>query len=683
MHRTIQRAAVRLLACTAFAFAVMSANVLHAAEAAKADLSAPRFGAWGIDLAGENRAVKPGDDFFSYVNGTAVDHMEIPPDRTRFGAFDALSRLSDERVRVILEDAGANPTSKIGIFYNSYIDEARIEKLGIGPLKPELARIRALADRSDVAAFMGDRNKLGGSLYGMYIGADDKDPDRYAVSLSTDGLGLPDRDYYLKPSFAAIKTQYQDYVTQMLTLIAWPDAKARAADIVAFETRMAEVSWERAELRNRDKTYNAVTATELKAQVPGFDIQRFLNASAVGGVDRFILSDNTAFPKKAAIFAATPMPVLRAWLAYRAVDNGAGVLPERFVRTRFAFRSKVLSGQPELAPRWRRAVEATNGVLGEAIGQEYVKRYFPADSKQQMLQLVGNLRAALGARIENLSWMSPETKRRALEKLAAFTVKIAYPDVWKDYSDLTVKADDLYGNVKRGRTFAWDYRLARLNKPVDRAEWAMTPQTVNAYYESTFNEIVFPAAILQPPFFDPKADAAVNYGGIGGVIGHEMSHGFDDQGRKSDGAGRLADWWTADDAAKFEAKAKQFGAQYDAMEILPGEHVNGKLTMGENIGDLGGLNVALDAYHASLKGQPAPVLDGFTGDQRFFLAQAQVWRTKTREEATRQRLHTDPHSPPEARVNGVVRNMDAWYEAFGAKPGDKLYLAPADRVRIW
>jgi putative endopeptidase len=370
-------------------------------------------------------------------------------------------------------------------------------------------------------------------------------------------------------------------------------------------------------------------------------------------------------------------------MAFNLADSAAPYLSNDFVEARFAFRNKLLNGQPQLQARWKRAVTAVNGALGEATGEVYVQRYFTPEAKAQMLDLVGNIKTAMGARIQKLDWMTPATKEQALLKLSKFTVKIAYPDKWRDYSGLQVSTSDLYGDAKRSAQFEWNYRVKRLGKPVDRAEWGMTPQTVNAYYSSTMNEIVFPAAILQPPFFDPTADPAINYGGIGGVIGHEISHGFDDQGRKSNGEGVLKDWWTAEDAARFKAKTVALGKQYGAVELLPGEHINGDLTMGENIGDAGGVSLALDAYHASLKGKPAPVIDGLTGDQRVFLGWAQVWRQKQREAALLQQLHTDPHSPAEARVNMPFRNVDAWYDAFDVKAGDKLYLAPADRVKIW
>jgi len=661
--------------------ALLAAFLALAGPARADDLSAaPRFGGWGFDFSGQDPATRPGDDFFRYANGGYLDRTEIPPDRTRFGAFDALRQLSEQRVRAILEQAG---DTRIGRYYRTYLDEAAIEARGTEALDIDLARISAAKSHEDVAVLMGDRDNFGRSLISIGISADEKNPDRYAVGVSSRGFGLPDRDYYLKESFAEVRGKYQAYIAQMLALASWPEADKHGADIIALETRFAEASWERAALRDREKTYNAMTVAELAALSAGFGIKAFLSAADLGVVDRFIVADTTAFPKKAAIFAETPVDVLKAWLAFNAIEASAAVLPARFVDAQFTFRNRTLGGQPELAPRWKRAVDATNAALGEDVGQEYVKRHFPVESKQQMLDLVGNLRIALRTRIEGLTWMTPATKEQALDKLVKFNVKIGYPDTWEDYTALVVNDGDAYGNLKRSRLFEWDRQVVRLDQPVDRTEWGMTPQTVNAYYNSTLNEIVFPAGILQPPFFDPKADPAINYGGIGGVIGHEMSHGFDDQGRKSDGDGRLTDWWTAEDAAKFNAQADMLGGQYETFEMLPGERINGKLTMGENIGDLGGLNTALTAYHASLAGKPAPLLDGTTGVQRVFLSWAQIWRTKQRTESLRQQLYTDSHSPAEARVNGIVRNMDAWYEAFDVQPGDKLYVAPEQRVRIW
>ena len=656
---------------------------------AGASTKTPHYGSWGFDMAGRDTTVKPGDDFFRYANGTYLKTTEIPSDRTRFGNFDALSILSENRVHEILDEASASPGAaatprgKIGAFYKAYMDEGRVNALGAKPLAPDLARIKAATTHEQLATLMGRHDGFFDSIFGAYVGADAKHPTVNTVNMSTGGLGLPDRDYYLTPNFAKQKAAYQVYVGKMLTLIGWPAAETRAADIVAFETKLAEASWTRIQRRDRDKTYNESTVADLQAMAPGFDFKRFLVAADLGSADRIVLGDNTAFAAKAKIFSDTPVDVLQAWMAFNLAENSAPFLSKPFVDARFEFRNKTLNGQPEQGARWKRAVAATNGVLGEATGEIYVQKYFTPEAKAQMLDLVNNIRTALKGRIERLDWMSAPTKAQALDKLNKFTVKIAYPETWRDYSKLQIVPGDLYGDAKRARRFEWNYRTSKLRLPVDKKEWGMTPQTVNAYYNSVNNEIVFPAAILQPPFFDPKADPAINYGGIGGVIGHEISHGFDDQGRKSNGDGVLKDWWTAEDATKFKAKTDALGKQYSAVELLPGEHIQGALTMGENIGDAGGINLALDAYHASLHGKPAPVIDGLTGDQRVFLGWAQVWRQKQRDAALLQQLHTDPHSPAEARVDQPVRNVDAWYAAFDVKPGDKLYLSPEQRVKIW
>jgi putative endopeptidase len=655
-----------------------------------AALASPHYGTWGFDATGVDPTVKPGDDFFRYANGKWADRTEVPSDRVRYGNFDKLYELSQNRLHAILEDAAAGKlndpdAAKIAAGYAAYMNEALADKLDAGPIQPELAAIKAVKTKDEFTALMGKANVSGyASILPVSIQTDAKNPKAYAIYTGTGGLGLPDRDYYLQASFAEKKAKYQAYVQQILTMVGWAQPAESAKAIVDFETRLAEATWPRAERRDRSKTYNPMTLAELQAATPGFDWKTYLVSTELpAGENRFIVTTNTAFPKFAQIYAETPLATLQAWQAYHLADGAAPFLSKRFVDASFAFHDKELGGQPEQRPRWKRAASFMDGAIGESIGRVYVARYFPPESKAKMDALVGDIRTVLKARIEHLTWMGPETKAKALEKLAKFTVKIGYPTKWRDYSALTLKADDLYGNAIRADAFDWRRDVKRLHEPVDKAEWGMTPQTVNAYYNSVNNEIVFPAAILQPPFFDPKADAAINYGGIGGVIGHEISHGFDDQGRKSDGDGVLRDWWTAEDAAKFETQAKRLGAQYSSFEPLPGAHVNGQLTMGENIGDMGGLSLALDAYHASLKGKPAPTIDGFTGDQRVFLGWAQVWREKIRDEALRQRLVVDPHSPARYRVDGTIRNVDGWYKAFDVKPGDKLYVAPDERVKIW
>ncbi len=650
---------------------------------------APRMGPWGFDTTGEDPSAKAGDDFFRFANGKAIDKLVIPEDRSRFGAFDSLRELSDSRSQAVIggaaKDAGpGTDAGRIKALYASFMNRGRLFSLDSKPMQAELAAIRAAKTHADLARLMGKgASSLYGSFFGIYISDDAKDPRRYAVILTQSGLGLPDRDYYLTDQFKDKKAKYLDYLTATLKRINWPQPALRAKQILAMETEIAQVSWTRAEQRDDDKTYNPMTPAELAAAAPGFDWSAFFAGAELSGAKRVIVSENTAFPKIAAIYGKTPIAVLQAWHAYTLADSASPYLSRRFDQASFDFHSKALSGVPEQRARWKRGTSLVSGQLGEALGRVYVEKYFPPEYKAQMLALVGDLRVALGERIKKLDWMSEPTKAKALEKLAKFNVKIGYPDKWRDYSKLVLRTGDLYGNIERSAAFEWNYHLARLDKPVDRQEWGMFPQTVNAYYSSTKNEVVFPAAILQPPFFDPKADPAINYGAIGGVIGHEMTHGFDDQGRKSDGDGKLTDWWTKQDSDQFDARTKALAAQYSAFEPLPGAHINGQLTLGENIADLGGLLLGLDAYHASLHGQPAPVIDGLTGDQRVFLGWAQVWRSKFRDDALRRQIATDPHSPDMLRVNGVVHNVDAWYAAFGVKPGDKLYLAPEQRVKIW
>ena len=652
--------------------------------------AALEYGAWGFDISGLDRNAKPGDSFFDYANGGWDARTMIPADKSRFGVFELLRDGSQDRVRTIIEDAAKSnaatgtDAAKIGALYNAFMDEARIERLDASPIAADLAAIRDSKTKADIAVLMGRSTiGVGGSLFSIGVSEDAKDPTNHTLSASQSGLGLPDRDYYLKAGFQDKKAKYRDYVARALAMVEWPDAQRYADEVVAFETRIAEASWSRTESRDRDRTYNPMTPAELDAYAPGFVWSAWLASAQVGEARRIVVRQKTAFPKLAKVFADTPVETLQAWEAFRVVEQAAPYLSKRFVTARFEFRNKELGGQPEDRPRWQRATQLVNGSLGESIGKEYVARYFPPDSKAKMEELVGELRIALQTRIEHLPWMTPQTKAKALEKLALMKVKIGYPNKWRDYSGLVIDQADLLGNVRRSMAFRWAYALSKLGKPVDPEEWGLPPQTVNAYYTTTRNEIVFPAGILQAPFFDPNADMAINYGGIGGVIGHELTHGFDDQGRKSDGHGVLTDWWQPADTAKFQAEAAKFGAQYDAYSVAPGVHVNGAQTMGENIADLGGLLIALDGYRASLNGKPSRVLDGFTGEQRVFLGWAQVWRAKSRPDALKQQVTTDVHSPVRFRVDGPMRNVDAWYDAWGVKPGDMLYLKPEDRVRIW
>ncbi|MFL6247022.1 MAG: M13 family metallopeptidase [Thermoanaerobaculia bacterium] len=662
-------------------------------SAADSPTTAKRYGTWGVDLEGMDRTVKPGDDFFRYVNGKWAASTQIPPDKTSFGAFVMLRDLSEARVRTLVDRWAADKKlkagtdeAKVAAVYRTFMDEATAEKLDAKPIQPYLDAVKNAKTPADIAALMGrSSGSFGRSFITAAVNDDAKNPDRYALYLAQGGLGLPDREFYLKEEYKPQKERYQQYVADMLRLIGWDEPEKNAADIVAVETKIADAHWTRAASRDRDKTYNPTTVAELEKNAPGFPWTAYFKAAGLEKADRPIIRQNTALPKIAKIFADTPVPTLQAWEAFHIVDNAAPLLSKRFVDAEWEFRAKFLNGAQEQRPRWKRGVETAEQALGEAIGRTYVAEYFPPESKAKMEKLVADLRAAMKGRIENLQWMSPETKARALEKLAKFGVKIGYPSRWRDYSGLQVKEGDLVGNAERAAKFEWAFDVARIGKPVDEEEWGMTPQTVNAYYASTKNEIVFPAAILQPPFFDPNADPAVNYGAIGGVIGHEITHGFDDQGRKSDGEGMLRDWWAADDAAKFEAQATKLGAQYESFPFpqLPGLKIVPRMTMGENIGDLGGILLGLDAYKRSLNGKPAPVLDGFTGEQRVFLGWGQVWRTMMRDDALRQMLATNSHSPGMIRAFAPLRNVDAWYETFDVKEGDANYVKPEERVRIW
>jgi len=665
----------------------INGDSLTGGDDGSASTTAQTYGSWGFDLKGMDTSVNPGDNFFRYTNGKAVDAMVIPSDRTSYGSFAILRNLSDNRLKAIIDELSARPNlsgdeKKIADLYNSMMDVKARNALDIAPLAPTLTKIRAVKTKSEMAAYMGGTaGQFGSSLFAPAIFDDQKNPQINILYLFQAGLSLPDRDYYLEAKFAEKKALYEAYVTDILRMTGYPDAAKTARDIVAFETEVARASWTRIESRDDNKTYNPMTAKEIAAFAPGFDFPAFFKAARLDKAKKIVVAQNTAFPKLAKVFADTPLETIKAWETFKTIDEAAPYLSDRFSNRQWEFRSRDLAGAKAQRPLWKRATSVTESALGEALGKAYVERYFPAESKAMMEKLVGDLKVAMGKRIDALDWMSAETKVKAHEKLSKFGVKIAYPDKWKDYSALEIKSDDLFGNVVRSAQFEWADSLNKLDKPVDPLEWGMTPQTVNAYYSPTRNEIVFPAAILQPPFFDPKADAAVNYGAIGGVIGHEITHGFDDQGRKSDGDGILRDWWTAEDAAEFDAKAKVFGEQYDTYEPVPGAHVQGGLTMGENIADLGGVQMGLTAYRLSHP-DGGPVLDGFTGDQRVFLGFAQVWASKYREDAIRQQVVSDPHSPAEFRVIGPMRNIDDWYKAFGVTSG-KYYLKPEDRVRIW
>ncbi|OWK32357.1 M13 family metallopeptidase [Sphingomonas mucosissima] len=645
----------------------------------------PELGTFGFDMAGRNTSVPPGDDFYDYANGTWDKTTQIPADRSTYGMFHRLQDLSREQTRTLLDEQMRKTGSKSGDFYASFLDEAAVNAKGVGPVKPWIAAIKAAPSKEALAAEAGRLQRRGvESFFGMYVNQDDKDPETYAVVFGQAGLGLPDRDYHLKDDvkLAANRTAYQAYLAKMLTFAGEPNAQARAAAVMQLEHALAEAHWTRVDSRDADKVYNKMTLSELATRAPGYDWTGYFQAAGIPTNAPLIVAQPTAFTGEAKAWAEAPLQVLKDHLLLRTLSTYARYLSKDFEDTRFAFYGTELTGAPEQQARWKRGVDLVSNHLGEDLGQAYVARYFPPESKAAVDALVRNIIAAMGERLKKLEWMAPETKQKALAKLAAFTPKIGYPDKWRDYSALEIRRDDLVGNVARANEFEFQRNLNKIGQPIDRGEWFMTPMTINAYANPTMNEIVFPAAILQPPFFDPKADPAVNYGAIGVVIGHEISHHFDDQGRKYDPTGKLADWWTDQDVARFKTFTDSLVAQYDAYEPLPGQHVQGALTLGENIADLAGLIVSYDAYQLSLAGKKAPVIDGTTGQQRFYLGYGQVWRTKYREPILRQLLLSDPHAPGMQRTN-IVRNVDTWYDAFGARAGQKLYLSKEQRVRIW
>jgi predicted metalloendopeptidase len=648
--------------------------------------------ALGVDTTNLDRSVRPQDDFFRFVNGGWLNRTQIPGDRSSWGSFLELREQSSTALRTILEEAARSSAPagsaerKIGDMYASYLDSARVEALGLTPLQGELRTIAAVTSTKQLPTAFARLARLGVSRpVGVGVGPDQRNSERNVVAVSQAGLGLPDRDYYLKQDakLAAARAAYAQYITRAMTLAGQTDPAGAAQRIVALETRLAEKQWDRARNRDRNATYNRMTTAQLAAAMPSFDWPAYLKAAKLGQPTEVVVRQPDYLTALDTIIASTPVSTWREYMTFKLLDGYAEALPAAYQNARFDFRGRTLSGQQEQSARWKRAVAAVEGSLGEAAGQVYVKRHFAPEAKARMDALVKNVVEAYRVGIDSLEWMSPATKTEAKAKLAKFTVKIAYPDRWRDYSSLQIRRDDLIGNAMRTSAFEYDEMVARLSKPVERWRWGMTPQTVNAYYNASNNEIVFPAAILQPPFFNVQADDAVNYGGIGAVIGHEIGHGFDDQGRKSDGAGNLRDWWTGDDAKAYESRAEKLGAQYAALTPIDSLHINPKLTMGENIGDVSGLAAAYRAYRMSLGGKPAPVIGGFTGDQRFFMGYAQIWRTKMRDDALRQQLLTDPHSPGAVRAYIPLVNNDAFVAAWNVKPGDKMYVAPENRVRIW
>jgi putative endopeptidase len=668
------------------------AGALLALAATAAPAGAQSGRALGIDTTNFDRTVRPQDDFFRYVNGGWLARSEIPSDASGWGAFQELRERSRNSLHQLLEDASrsnapvGSEERKVGDLYATYMDSARIEQLGITPLRGELATIAALQSPAQLPVTFAHFARLGvQGPFGVAVGQDPKRSSVNVVLVNQSGLGMPDRDYYLRQDAKtnAVRAAYADYVTRLLTLAGQTDPAGSASRILALETAIATRQWDRARSRDRNATYNMMTAAQLSALTPSYAWQSYLDAAGLSRATEFVVRQPDYVKGMDSLVAATPASTWREYLTFKLLYAYGDELPAAYEQARFAFRGRTLSGQQEMGARWKRAVDGTETILGEPAGKLYVARYFKPEAKARMDALVKNLREAYRVGIDSLEWMSPETKAQAKDKLAHFTVKIGYPDKPRDFSALEIRRGDLVGNAMRYAQFQYADMAGRLGQPVDRTRWGMTPQTVNAYYNASNNEIVFPAAILQPPFFDVNADDAVNYGAIGAVIGHEIGHGFDDQGRKSDGEGNLRDWWTASDARAFDERTTKLGAQYDAINPIDDLHINGKLTMGENIGDLSGLAQAYRAYRISLNGKEAPVIGGLTGDQRFFMGFAQIWRSKSRDEALRQQLLTNPHSPGPYRAFVPLVNNDAFQRAFNVKPGDRMYRAPADRVKIW
>jgi len=652
--------------------------------------SKPVYGNWGYDAAAMDSSVKPGDDFFAYVNGTWFNKAEIAPDRTFVGIDSVLNDQIEKDVRSIVEDMAKDPSAngrlgqQIGDLYNSWMDEGAVEKLGTAPLKPYLAQIAAAKTRGDLVdlfATPGFNSPVGISIY-----PDLKNPTRYAAYAGQHGLGMPNRDYYLLKGakYDAYRKAYRNYLIDIQRLAGISTPEARADRVIALETAIARIHWTPEQQRDAEKTYNPMTRAQLRTFAPQLDWDRALAKLDLAKVDKVVVGEKSAIQAEGKLFASTPLQTWKDWTAIHFISDNAQYLPKAFDDAKFDFYSKTLRDVPQQRDRWKRGVDLVDGALGEGVGQIYVQRHYPPESDRQMHELIDNILAALKEKIENAAWMDAPTRAKAVEKLGTFDPRIGHPVKYIDYSSLEVKRDDLLGNAIRSDDFDWKLLLSRFPKPVDRTLWDMLPQTNNAYYDPTQNQITFPAAILQPPYFDPKADPASNYGSIGATIGHEIGHGFDDQGRKFDAHGALTDWWTPQTAKLYTAHADKLVAQYNSYEPIPGVHIKGQLTLGENLGDLGGLEVAYSAYrkYVAQHGEP-PVIDGLTGDQRFFIAYGYSWETKQREGALRAQLLTNEHSPAKYRVNGVVRNVDAWYNAFNVQPGDKMYLPPEQRVHVW
>jgi putative endopeptidase len=676
---------------------ILCAALLAGTATAAPSANAPVFGPWGVSLDYIDAGVKPGDDFFRYANGGWLKSAAIPSDRTAAGVNLELDQGNEAKLKTIVAGLEAKPLAdlnpeerKLRDFYDAFEDVKGIDAAGLAPAKPDLDTIAALKSLPEVAAFMASQALQVGGPIGVYISTDEKNPSAYAVQLYQSGLGMPDRDYYLgkDKELAATRTAYQKYLMQMLLLAGVKDPGHRAPLVYRLEERIAAAHWPAQDRRDADKTYNPMTFAALKKYAPQFPWDEFFASAGISrrgksGERLVIAKENTALPRLAAIFATTPVPVWRDYLTVRYLHQFADELPTAIDDADFAFHGTVVKGQKAQLPRDLRGIHLLDDNIGEALGKLYVAKYFSPEAKAKATDLVHNLLKAYEADIGTLTWMAPETKAKALEKIRHFMPKIGYPDTWRDYSAMVILPHQIVADVKNANSFEWNRELKRIDDPVDRSEWGMTPPTNNAYYNPTLNEIVFPAGILQPPYFDPNADDAVNYGEAGATIGHEISHGFDDQGSKFDAFGVLKNWWTPDDRKNFDARTDNLAKQYDGYTPLPGLHINGKLTLGENIADLAGLVIAHKAYGIAESGKTVPVLNGFTGDQRFYIAYGQSWREVWTDGRTRSIVLSNPHSPAKYRVNGVVRNDDGWYQAFGIKPGEALYLPPEQRVRLW
>jgi len=646
----------------------------------------------GLLLDNMNTDIRPGDDFNAYVNGTWIDTNEIPADRASNSVGLIVHEEATANVKTIIEEAAdgdfakGSDEQKVGALYASYMDMETRNQLGVTPLESEFAKVEALENHEQLAAYFADANKFGVDLpFALSQYVDFKDPNSYMMYTWQAGLGLPDREYYFEEGERSdeIRNAYVSHVEKMFVLAGMPDGENAAKMIMALETRMAAEHMKKEQTRDMVAIYNKIPLDELPELMPEFAWDAYLSTAAISGIDGLVVTQLDHMRALNDIIRDTSMDDWKTYLRWKVLDASASLLGEELDQQNFEFYSKTLRGIEQPLPRWKRAVANVNGNLGEVVGKVYVARHFPPEAKEQMLELVNNLIKAYEISIKDLDWMGDETKVQALDKLSKFTPKIGYPDNWKDYARLEIESDDLVGNMQRSAIFVYEKNLARQGGPVDRSEWGMTPQTVNAYYSPPLNEIVFPAAILQPPFFDLGADDAVNYGSIGAVIGHEIGHGFDDSGSTFDGDGVLRNWWTDEDKAEFEKRTAKLIEQYSAFKPFDDLNVNGEFTLGENIGDLGGLSIALLAYKLSLDGKEAPVMDGFTGEQRVFIGYAQGWLGKSRDEALRQQINTDPHSPRQYRVNGVVRNVPEFYELFDIAETDALYLAPEERVKIW